>query len=84
MSQLTSISVALCVSFSAIKNFRITESQSLQFRYETFNTLNHPQWGNPNMGAWNGNTRDPPANFARITTTATEMRQMQFALKYLF
>jgi hypothetical protein len=72
------------INFSAIKNFRITESQSVQFRYETFNTFNHPQWGNPNTGAWNTNTTAAPANFARITTTSTEMRQMQFALKYLF
>jgi Carboxypeptidase regulatory-like domain/TonB-dependent Receptor Plug Domain len=72
------------LDFSAIKNFKITEGQSLQFRYETFNTFNHPQWGNPNMGAWNTNTTVAPANFLRITTTATEMRQMQFALKYIF
>jgi hypothetical protein len=72
------------VDFSAIKNFRIMEGQSLQLRYETFNTLNHPQWGNPNTNAWNTNTVAAPANFARITSTATDMRQMQFALKYIF
>jgi hypothetical protein len=72
------------VDFSAIKSFQIREGHSLQFRYETFNTLNHPQWGNPNMGAWNANTAAAPANFARITSTSTNMRQMQFALKYIF
>ena len=72
------------VDFAAMKNFRLTESHSLQFRCETFNTFNHPQWGNPNVGAWNTNTPAPPATFARITTTSGEMRQIQFALKYLF
>ena len=36
------------------------------------------------MGAWNTNTTTPPATFAKITTTATDMRQIQFALKYVF
>jgi hypothetical protein len=36
------------------------------------------------MGAWNTNTATSPATFARITTTSTDMRQMQFALKYIF
>jgi hypothetical protein len=72
------------VDFSAMKSFRITEEYSLQFRCETFNTFNHPQWGNPNMGAWNTNTPTAPATFARITTTSSDMRQIQFALKFLF
>ncbi|HYP06612.1 MAG TPA: TonB-dependent receptor, partial [Bryobacteraceae bacterium] len=69
---------------SMLKNFRITEGHSLQFRYETFNTFNHPQWGSPNVTAWNANTTVAPANFGRITSTANDMRQMQFALKYIF
>ena len=72
------------VDFAAIKNFRITEGQSLQLRCETFNTFNHPQWGLPNMGTWTTNTPAPPATFAKITTTANDMRQIQFALKYVF
>jgi hypothetical protein len=72
------------VDFSLMKTFRIAESQSVQFRCESFNTFNHPQWGNPNMGSWNTNTLTPPATFAKITTTSTDMRQIQFALKYIF
>ncbi len=72
------------VDFSANKSFRIREGHNLQLRYETFNTPNHPQWGGPNVGAWNTNTAVAPATFARITNTSTNMRQMQFALKYLF
>ena len=33
--------------FSAIKDFRITESQALQFRMEMFNAPNHVELGTP-------------------------------------
>jgi hypothetical protein len=72
------------VDFAALKNFRVTERQSLQLRCEAFNTFNHPQWGLPNVGSWNTNTVTPPATFARISTTSTDMRQIQVALKYIF
>jgi hypothetical protein len=72
------------VDFAALKNFRITEGHSLQLRCETFNTFNHPQWGLPNAGSWNTNTVTPPATFAKISSTSTDMRQIQVALKYVF
>jgi hypothetical protein len=68
--------------FSAIKNFRITERQALQFRFEGFNFANHPNWGNPST-AW-GQNGMAAANFGVINSTAISMRQLQFALKYLF
>ena len=34
-------------SFSALRNFRITESKRVQFRGEFFNALNHPQFNVP-------------------------------------
>jgi len=72
------------VDFAAIKSFPIAENHSIQFRCETFNTFNHPQWGNPNVNSWTSNTPTPPATFGKITTTSTDMRQIQFALKYVF
>lgn len=59
------------------KNFSITEGHTLQFRWESFNFANHPNWATPG--------RDPmtPATFGRVTAAKT-MRQMQFALKYMF
>lgn len=63
---------------SLIKSFAFTERQHLQFRWEVFNGVNHPNWSNPNV---NANDR---ANFGSITGTRSNMRQMQFALKYVF
>ena len=60
------------------KNFRLwSENHTLQFRWEAYNLLNHPVWGFPNA-----NLSSP--NFGRISSTAVNMRQMQFALKYVF
>ncbi len=68
--------------FSALKNFRVTERQALQFRFEGFNFANHPNWGNPNL-AWGQNVK-PASNFGVISSTAVAMRQLQFGLKYVF
>jgi hypothetical protein len=60
------------------KTFRMPkEGHELQFRWEAYNALNHPVWGFPN-------TSLTSPNFGRITSTTTSMRQMQFALKYVF
>ena len=71
--------------FSAIKHFPITEHQSLQFRMEMFNAPNHVALGTPGSVSWGGSSSvAPPSNFGFITSTATSMRQIQFALKYDF
>jgi hypothetical protein len=82
------------LDFSAIKNFAFTERQRLQLRVESFNTLNHPALGSP-ITNWGGNTPTPAPNFGLIRDsvtggtfftpgTAYQMRQVQFALKYIF
>lgn len=63
--------------FSLAKNFRLYESHTLNFRLEAFNALNHPNWNAPSSDARS------PANFGVITSAKT-MRQLQFALKYIF
>ena len=61
---------------SMIKNTRIRERMTLQFRAEFFNFFNHPQF--------NGvNTTLGSASFGHITS-ATDERNIQFALKLLF
>lgn len=68
--------------FSAVKNFRVTEGSALQFRFEAFNFLNHPNWGNPG-NTW-GSSVKPSGTFGVISSTSIAMRQLQFALKYNF
>ena len=59
------------------KNFKIHESQQLQFRAEFFNLLNHPNFGLP------GANPDVPGGNS-VTNTATDNRQVEFALRYTF
>ncbi|HLK64921.1 MAG TPA: carboxypeptidase-like regulatory domain-containing protein [Bryobacteraceae bacterium] len=69
--------------FSAIKSFRITERQALEFRTEMFNAPNHVEWGSPSA-SWGSSNVAPPNSFGQIRSTAASMRQIQFALKYNF
>jgi hypothetical protein len=62
--------------FSLFKDFRLTESKTLQFRAESFNVLNHANFGLPN-----NNISSP--DFGRIQR-AYAPRLMQFALKFIF
>jgi hypothetical protein len=62
--------------FSALKNFRITETKTLQFRGELFNIFNHANLGLP-VNDMNS------SNFGSITS-AQPGRLVQFALKFLF
>ncbi|MBK5294780.1 MAG: carboxypeptidase regulatory-like domain-containing protein [Acidobacteriia bacterium] len=70
------------IDFSTMKDFRINENHALQFRMEMFNAPNHPAWGRPNA-AWGSQGVNPAASFGRIRST-TQLRQIQFALKYHF
>ncbi len=70
------------VDFSTMKDFRLAENHTLQFRMEMFNAPNHPAWGRPS-GAWGSQTQTPAVSFGRIRSTS-QLRQIQFALKYSF
>ena len=48
--------------FSTIKDFRIAEKQTLQFRMEMFNAPNHVELGNPATG-WGTSNVLPSATF---------------------
>ncbi|PWU05945.1 MAG: hypothetical protein C5B51_13370 [Terriglobia bacterium] len=62
---------------SLFKSFRVREQQQVQFRFETFNLPNHPNFGLPDVSLTS-------ATFGKIRTTNTNMRSIQFGLKYLF
>jgi hypothetical protein len=85
------------IDFSVIKDTKLTEHTSLQFRAEFFNIFNHPDWGQPNQANYeqtctptagsvctlvNGGYANAMAG--TITTLASNMRQIQFALKLIF
>ncbi|MDX1983298.1 MAG: hypothetical protein SFV51_23710, partial [Bryobacteraceae bacterium] len=64
--------------FSMLKDFSMPwEGHRLQFRWEAFNFSNHPNWNVPSPDVRNRNT------FGRVLTART-MREMQFALKWIF
>ena len=69
---------------SVFKNFPLggEGKRYLQFRFEAFNFLNHPNWGNPG-NTWGSGVK-PSATFGVINSTSIAMRQLQFALKYVF
>ena len=63
-------------------------AQNLELRVETFNLLNHFNWGNPGPpigGGGNANTVNLDAgNFGQILTQAGTPRIFQFGMKYAF
>jgi hypothetical protein len=65
------------LDFSVIKDTKITETKSLQFRAEFFNVLNLATFAQP--GNVLGST-----GFGVITGTATAERQIQFGLRFIF
>ena len=82
------------IDMSALKNFSVAR-KTLQFRIEAFNLLNRPNFGDPNTNLsqsnWNvaGNNSVPTAGggaFGTINSIrgTVPMRQLQFALKFVF
>ncbi len=65
------------VDLSLFRNFRFTESKSLEFRAEFFNAFNNVVWANPDS-----TLGDP--NFGKILGMENTPRQIQFALKFKF
>jgi hypothetical protein len=66
------------------------ETHRLQFRFEAFNALNHPNWGMPSLNILSGAAQPgQPAtaahqNFGVVSSTSGAMRQLQLGLKYSF
>ncbi len=67
---------------SVMKMTTLRERMKLQFRAEFFNILNHPNFGVPNDTVFSGTSFNASAGL--ITSTATNSRQIQFALKLMF
>lgn len=73
------------LDFSVIKDTKVMERLSVQFRAEFFNFLNHsnflPPLANSQLYAQDGS---PTQNAGAINQTATTSRQIQFAMKFIF
>ncbi len=65
--------------FSLIKNFKITERQTLRFTTDFFNIWNHANFGNPTVTDVEGGS-----SFGKITSTVGAPRIIQFSLRYAF
>jgi hypothetical protein len=68
--------------FSLLKDTRIRERMSLQFRAEIFNLLNRANFNQPNAVVFTPSGGSPTAGV--ITSTSTTSRQVQFGLKLLW
>jgi hypothetical protein len=60
-----------------IKDIKIREGHTFQFRTEFYNAFNTPQFGNPDTARQN-------ATFGQINYTTVNPRIIQFGLKYSF
>ncbi|HEV2462988.1 MAG TPA: carboxypeptidase regulatory-like domain-containing protein [Acidobacteriaceae bacterium] len=72
------------VDVSAFKDFRIVEEQTVGFRFDAFNVLNMPSFGDPDLslGQLNGG---PQFGFlAQNSSIRSNARSLQFSLHYNF
>jgi hypothetical protein len=70
------------LDFALVKNSRIGEERSIQFRFELFNALNRGNLALPNNVLFTATGRRGDAG--RITQTSTSARQIQLGVKFLF
>jgi hypothetical protein len=68
-------------NLSLLKDLKLTESKSLEFRGEFFNVFNHAQF----YGAFavDGNLNDGPGSFGKVNNAA-DPRIGQLGIKFLF
>jgi hypothetical protein len=73
------------LDFSIFKDFPITERFKMQFRAESFNLANTPQFGLPDASFGDSKAVGGNGNFGKIfTTQAASERHIQFMLRLQF
>lgn len=68
------------VDLSIFKTFAIHEAWRVEFRAESFNAFNHANFSNPSSSI----TSSSIGAFGKVTSTITDPREYQFALKLYF
>ena len=66
------------------KRWRILETQSLQFTWQTFNVLNQVRFNAQGVGSTVTSILQAPTQFGTYSSLLTQPRVMQFALRYEF
>ena len=76
----------VALDFGAFKNFQVTESVKVQFRWEMFNATNTPYFGAPGGLGYSASDVIVPdgSRNGEIRSTRTPMRIQQVALKIFF
>jgi hypothetical protein len=70
------------VDLALVKNTKVSENLTVQFRAEFFNAFNRVNFGPPNTTVFSSGAINASAGV--ITTLATNPRQIQFGLKLIF
>lgn len=70
--------------FSFMKNTKIAERQTLEFRAEFFNAFNHAQFSNPDHNGFSSTFGQLTSTRGLDSETTTGARIIQLALKYYF
>ena len=72
------------VDFSVFKTTRVTERVSIQYRFNMFNALNHPNFGIPNSIRLDNAGDTPSATFFNFQENSGGRRQLEMALRIMF
>jgi len=72
------------LDLSLLKTVLVSDRIRLQFRAESFNLLNHPNFSFPNPSVFSGPTGQILSSAGAVTSTASTSRQIQFGLKLMF
>jgi hypothetical protein len=74
------------IDLSLVKNTKIFERVTLQFRVDAFDLFNHPNFGQPNrvVATNQGNTFGQISNTRFATGDSGSSRQLQLAMKLIF
>jgi Carboxypeptidase regulatory-like domain len=66
------------------KSWKITESQAVKFTWETFNITNTPRFDVGTMQLNGNNSISNSSSFGNFSSTLSQQRVMEFALRYTF